>query len=70
MTNPVVIDTTPGTGYLDLTREFDAPVRTVFRAHADPELFVQDSAVVFGNVTALPADEAVDAADTAVPPVV
>jgi uncharacterized protein YndB with AHSA1/START domain len=41
MTNPVVIDTTPGTGYLDLTREFDAPVRAVFRAHADPELFVQ-----------------------------
>jgi uncharacterized protein YndB with AHSA1/START domain len=41
MTNPVVIETAPGTGYLDLTREFDAPVQAVFRAHADPDLFVQ-----------------------------
>ena len=41
MTNPVVIEATPGTGYLDITREFDAPVQAVFRAHADPELFVQ-----------------------------
>jgi uncharacterized protein YndB with AHSA1/START domain len=41
MTNPVVIETAPGTGYLDITREFDAPVQAVFRAHADPELFVQ-----------------------------
>jgi len=41
MSNPVVIDTVPGTSYADITREFDAPVATLFRAHADPELFAQ-----------------------------
>ncbi len=41
MTNSVVIDAVPGTSYADLTREFDAPVEAVFRAHADPELFIQ-----------------------------
>lgn len=41
MSNPVVIDVVPGTSYADLTREFDAPVEAVFRAHADPELYVQ-----------------------------
>ncbi|MGO4536545.1 SRPBCC family protein [Leifsonia sp. 2MCAF36] len=41
MSNPVVIEAVPGTSYLDLTREFDAPVDAVFRAHADPALFVQ-----------------------------
>jgi len=41
MTNQVVIEAVPGTGYLDLTREFDAPVQSVFRAHADPDLYVQ-----------------------------
>jgi uncharacterized protein YndB with AHSA1/START domain len=41
MTNPVVIEAAPGTGYLDITREFDAPVQAVFRAHADPDLYVQ-----------------------------
>ena len=39
MSNPVVIDATPGQSYADITREFDAPVAAVFRAHADPELF-------------------------------
>jgi uncharacterized protein YndB with AHSA1/START domain len=37
--NPVVIDATPGQPYADITREFEAPVAAVFRAHADPELF-------------------------------
>jgi len=41
MSNPVVIDAAPGTSYADITREFDAPAEAVFRAHADPELFVQ-----------------------------
>ena len=41
MSNPVVIDVVPGTSYADLTREFDAPVEALFRAHADPELYVQ-----------------------------
>ncbi len=41
MSNPLVIDTVPGTSYADITREFDAPVEAVFRAHADPELFQQ-----------------------------
>ena len=39
MSNPVIIDTTPGQSYADITREFDAPAAAVFRAHADPELF-------------------------------
>ncbi|HTI28256.1 MAG TPA: hypothetical protein VL652_45155 [Kutzneria sp.] len=38
--------------------------------HAPPDEFVQDRALDAGNVTALPADEAVDAAGTACPPVV
>lgn len=41
MTNPVVIDAVPGTSYADITREFEAPVEAVFRAHADPGLYVQ-----------------------------
>lgn len=39
MSNPVVIDVAPGQSYADITREFEAPVADVFRAHADPELF-------------------------------
>lgn len=41
MSNPVVIDRAPGTPYADLSREFDAPVDAVFRAHADPDLYLQ-----------------------------
>lgn len=41
MSNPVVIDAVPGTSYADFTREFEAPVEALFRAHADPELYVQ-----------------------------
>ena len=37
--NPVVIDAAPGQSYADITREFEAPVEAVFRAHADRELF-------------------------------
>lgn len=39
MSNPVVIDAVPGQCYADITREFDAPVAAVFRAHGDQELF-------------------------------
>jgi uncharacterized protein YndB with AHSA1/START domain len=39
MSNPVIIDAAPGQSYADITREFEAPVAAVFRAHADPELF-------------------------------
>ncbi len=39
MSNPVVIDATPGQSYADISREFDAPVEAVFRAHADRDQF-------------------------------
>ncbi len=41
MSNPVVIEAVPGTSYADITREFEAPVEAVFRAHADRDLFAQ-----------------------------
>ncbi len=41
MSNPVTIESVPGTSYADISREFEAPVAAVFRAHADPELFAQ-----------------------------
>lgn len=41
MTNPVIINAEPGTSYADISREFDAPIDAVFRAHADPDLFAQ-----------------------------
>lgn len=41
MTNPVTITALPGTPYIDMVREFDAPVADVFRAHTDPELVSQ-----------------------------
>lgn len=39
MSNPVVIDATPGTSYADISREFDAPAAAVYAAHADVEVF-------------------------------
>lgn len=41
MSNPLIIDAVAGTSYADITREFEAPVEALFRAHADPELFAQ-----------------------------
>jgi uncharacterized protein YndB with AHSA1/START domain len=41
MSNALVIDVVPGTSYADITREFDAPVEALFRAHADPTLYAQ-----------------------------
>jgi uncharacterized protein YndB with AHSA1/START domain len=40
-TNAVTITTEPGTPFVDVVREFDAPVERVFAAHADPELYAQ-----------------------------
>src|SRR5689334_2496200 len=36
--NPTTITAQPGTPYIDVVREFDAPPELVFRAHTDPEL--------------------------------
>ena len=35
------ITATPGTPFVDITRDFDAPVAAVFRAHTDPDLYRQ-----------------------------
>ena len=39
--NPTEITAQPGTPFLDVVREFEAPPALVFRAHVDPELVVQ-----------------------------
>ena len=39
--NPTTINAQPGTPYIDVVREFDAPPERVFRAHTDPELVKQ-----------------------------
>ena len=41
MTNPVTITAPEGLPFIDLEREFDAPVEAVFHAHRDPELVKQ-----------------------------
>lgn len=41
MTNPTTITAEPGLPFVDIIREFDAPVSAVFRAHTDPDLFAQ-----------------------------
>ena len=38
MTHPVHIDAPAGVPFIEITREFDAPVSRVFAAHADPAL--------------------------------
>lgn len=40
-TNPVTITAPDGLPFIDLEREFDAPVAAVFNAHRDPELVKQ-----------------------------
>ena len=40
-TNPVSITAPEGVPYIDITREFDAPVSAVFAAHSNPELVKQ-----------------------------
>jgi uncharacterized protein YndB with AHSA1/START domain/dihydrofolate reductase len=39
--NPTTITHEPGTPFIDVVREFDAPPARVFRAHTDPELVKQ-----------------------------
>lgn len=41
MTKTIVVTAEPGKQELFITREFDAPRELVFRAHTDPELYVQ-----------------------------
>ncbi|GIG19358.1 activator of HSP90 ATPase [Cellulomonas chitinilytica] len=41
MSNPVTIDAPEGVPFIDITREFDAPVAAVFQAHAQPDLVRQ-----------------------------
>jgi uncharacterized protein YndB with AHSA1/START domain len=41
MTNPVTITAQEGLPFIDITREFDAPVAAVFDAYRDPELFAR-----------------------------
>ena len=41
MPNKTVVTAEPGKQELFITREFDAPRDLVFRAHVDPELYVQ-----------------------------
>jgi Uncharacterized conserved protein len=41
MTNPTTITAAEGLPYIDIVREFDAPVEAVYRAHTDPELVKQ-----------------------------
>lgn len=38
MTNPTTITIPDGLPFIEIVREFDAPVEAVFRAHTDPEL--------------------------------
>ena len=41
MSNAVTITAPEGLPYVEIAREFDAPVDAVFRAHRDPELYAQ-----------------------------
>src|ERR1700710_2081582 len=41
MTNPTTITAAPGLPFVDIVREFNAPVAAVFAAHIDPDLYGQ-----------------------------
>jgi len=41
LTNPVSVSAPDGVPFIDIEREFDAPVAMVFRAHREPELLKQ-----------------------------
>lgn len=41
MSNPVTITAPEGVPFVEIVREFDAPVAAVYRAHEDPELVKQ-----------------------------
>lgn len=40
MTNPTTITAPEGLPFIEIVREFDAPVEAVYRAHTDPKLVV------------------------------
>ena len=40
-TNPVTVNAPEGLPFIEISREFDAPVEAVFSAHRDPELVKQ-----------------------------
>jgi len=40
-THPVTVNAPEGLPFIEIVREFDAPVEAVFRAHRDPELVTQ-----------------------------
>jgi uncharacterized protein YndB with AHSA1/START domain len=40
-TNPVTITAEAGTPFIDIVREFDAPVERLYEAHANPRLYAQ-----------------------------
>ena len=40
-THPVTVNAPEGLPFIEIIREFDAPVEAVFRAHRDPELVTQ-----------------------------
>lgn len=40
-TNPVTITTPDGVPFIEIVREFDAPIEAVYRAHSNPELVKQ-----------------------------
>jgi uncharacterized protein YndB with AHSA1/START domain len=41
MSNPTTITAEPGLPFVEIVREFDAPVSALFRAHTDPDLFAK-----------------------------
>ena len=41
MANKTIVTAEPGKQELFITREFDAPRELLFKAHVDPELYVQ-----------------------------
>lgn len=41
MSNPVTITAPEGVPFIEIEREFDAPIDALFRAHRDPELLKQ-----------------------------
>jgi uncharacterized protein YndB with AHSA1/START domain len=41
MSNPTIVTAQPGVPFVDMVREFDAPVASVVRAYTDPALLVQ-----------------------------
>lgn len=41
MSNPVTVTVPEGVPFIEISREFDAPVAAVFRAHKEPELIKQ-----------------------------